>query len=174
MTSRPAHPGSRARRARPAESGTQRARRFVAMAKWMGALTSLIARNPRSSPAFGAELPEEAAVIGAHKFLDQPPIIIEPEDVDQVPYDPRARWGKRAGWRLGELARERALDPRLARHGAALGHDDPPGDLAVVEGRADRREVCSKPCVVGFEAVGTVKAKIFPVEVGINLGLVFT
>jgi hypothetical protein len=65
------------------------------------------------------------------------------------------------GWRLGELAQQRTLDPRLACHGVALGRDDAPGDLPVVEGCANRREVCSKPCVVGFEAVGTVKAEIF-------------
>jgi hypothetical protein len=42
----------------------------------------------RSSPAFGAELSQEAAVIGAHEFLDQSSVIIEPEDVDQVHDDP--------------------------------------------------------------------------------------
>jgi hypothetical protein len=43
---------------------------------------------------------------------------------------------------------KRTLDPRLARQGVALGHDDAPGDLSVVEGCADPREVCGKPCVV--------------------------
>lgn len=101
--------------------------------------------GPRWSAAFGAELPEEAAVIGAREFLAQLAIIIEAEDVDQVHDNRCACRGKRAGWRLGELAHERALDPRLARHGVALGHDDAPGDLPVVEGGADRCEVGSNP-----------------------------
>jgi hypothetical protein len=70
-------------------------------------------RRPASATRC-AELPEEAAVVGAHPFLDQSPVIVEPEDVDQVHDDPGAGRGKRAGRRLGELAHERALDPRLA------------------------------------------------------------
>jgi hypothetical protein len=62
-----------------------------------GASVTAAADDSCSSPAFGAELPEEAAVIGAHEFLDQRPIIIELEDVDQVPFDPRARRGQRVG-----------------------------------------------------------------------------
>jgi hypothetical protein len=112
------------------------------------------------SPAFGAELPREATVIGADEFFGQPPIVIEPENIDQIPYDPAARRGKRASRGVSELAHECALDPRLARDGAALRHDDSPGNLAVVEGRADRREVGAKPRIVGFEAAGTVKPEI--------------
>src|SRR5690348_16648291 len=124
---------------------------------------TVMSRKPVWSPTFGAELPEEATVIGADEFLGQPPNVIEPENIDQVPYDPGARRGKRARRGLGELAHERALDPRLARDGAALRHDDSPGNLAVVEGRADRREVAAKPHIVGFEAAGTVEPEIFPV-----------
>src|SRR5580700_12020520 len=116
-------------------------------------------RRPASATR-RAELPEEAPGVGAHEFLDQPPVIVEPEDVDQVHDDPGAGRGKRAGWRLGELAHERALDPRLARHRVALGHDDTARDLPVVEGRANRGEVRAKPWVVGFEAAGTVEAEI--------------
>jgi hypothetical protein len=40
--------------------------------------------GPRRSPAFGAELAEEAAVVGAHELLGQQPVVIELEDTDQV------------------------------------------------------------------------------------------
>jgi len=46
--------------------------------------------------------------------------------------------------------------------------------FSVVEGRAERREVGSKPRVVGLEAAWTVEAEILLVEVGADIGLVFT
>jgi len=136
----------------------------------------------RSVAGLTCDLVQADSVDGARKLVShlisighrRIAVIIEPEDVDQVHDHPCAGRGKRAGWRLGELAHERTLDPRLARHGAALDHDDAPGDRPVVEGRANRREVCHQPCVVGFEAARAVKAEVFLVEVGIDLGLVFT
>ena len=132
--------------------------------------------SQREIDEFMKQVPDHVVTVfdeAYYEFLDQPPVIVEPEDVDQVHDDPGAGRGKRAGRRLGELARERALDPRLARHGVALGHDDAARDRPVVERRANRREVGAEPCVVGFEAVGTVEAEILLVEVGTELGLVF-
>ena len=40
------------------------------------------------SGAFGAELTEEASVVGAHELLDEPSAVIEPEHVHEVPDDP--------------------------------------------------------------------------------------
>jgi hypothetical protein len=37
---------------------------------------------------FGAELTEEASIVGPHKLLDEPSAIIEPEYAHEVPDDP--------------------------------------------------------------------------------------
>ena len=45
-------------------------------------------RRSGSSGDFGAELAEEASVVGPHELLDEPSAMIEPEYVHEVPDDP--------------------------------------------------------------------------------------
>ena len=50
-----------------------------------GAVRTLL---PLCAFAFGAELTEEASVVGPHELLDEPSAVIEPEHAHEVPDDP--------------------------------------------------------------------------------------
>ena len=67
------------------------------LAEWPGgiglpcdALTAAGTPQRRSGPSgdFGAELTEEASVVGPHELLDEPSAVIEPEHAHEVPDDP--------------------------------------------------------------------------------------
>jgi hypothetical protein len=67
------------------------------LAEWPGGIglpcdapTAAGTRPRRSGPsgAFGAELAEEASVVGPHELLDEPSAVIEPEHVHEVPDGP--------------------------------------------------------------------------------------
>src|SRR5699024_9726421 len=87
-----------------------------------------------------AELAQEASVVGSDVLLDQPTLVVEPEDVHQIHDEALARGLDRPDRRLRERAYERALDPGLAGDVVTLCDDDAAPDPAVVEGGPQRLE----------------------------------
>jgi hypothetical protein len=81
-----------------------------------GAVRSMLDQGGAAPPlvVLGAKLAEKASVIRPHPLLDEPPLIVKPEEIQQVEDNAFAVRRQRAHRRLGELSGEYPLDPRLA------------------------------------------------------------
>jgi hypothetical protein len=119
-----------------------------------------------------AELGQEAAVVGLHPLLSQPPVVVVPERVDHFPLDVLAGGLDGADGRVGEGAGEVAGERIACRQELAVSDDLLTDDSQVAEGGAQRGEV-SAELFEAQVAAGPVEDVILR-EVGAERGVVLT
>src|SRR5580704_9730483 len=87
------------------------------------------AHPPRSKQSYrwllsrSFELTQKASIVCPHPLLDEPPLVVKPENVRQIPDDALSVRRQRTCRRLCELTREFTLDPRLAGNVVSLDDD---------------------------------------------------
>jgi hypothetical protein len=80
-----------------------------------------------------SKVPKKTPVVSPYPLLDEPDVIVLPEDVQGIPDDMLAVRRKRARRLVRELIDKSALDLSLASNVLALGNDNPPPYRAIVE-----------------------------------------
>ena len=95
---------------------------------------------------------EDAVIVEARVVLEQSPLIVQTEDVDEVVYDPAPIWRDGAGRSLSELTHEESLDAGLAGDQVSLDDHDAPVDRQVVEGITNGGEVCHEAVEVSLKS----------------------
>jgi hypothetical protein len=127
------------------------------MSSWCSPRQTLLVTEP-SSAAFRAQLAQAASVVRLHPFLSDSSLVVVPEDVDQLEYDPAPIRGE--GVRpVSELTHEASGDGRLARDVVTLDDHDPAADGQFIERCSQGCEVALQAVVVQLGAVGSWNAK---------------
>src|SRR4029453_1400598 len=124
-----------------------------------------------ASASLGAELAKDAATVGLDPLLGEAAVVVVAENVGQLEGHPLPVRGQRPDRRLRELADEDSRDGGLARDVLALHDHDAAVDRAIIERRAQGREVTLEALVIKLAPVRAVELEVRR-EVGIDLSLV--